>query len=183
MVSLREGAHRPRALKMQACKLALSAALCEHAVRGNCSNTRRHSRHASRTTRPPMPMHSPSTVVSAARSRTNARRGAPLWCLVLQIGALWVSACGAERTEIDGFDSSEASFDSHAAGGRGAADANATKPGLACESGTVIECKVQLPSQGDVSNCFVGLQVCTDQLWSECLSESDAEERLAAGGD
>lgn len=132
---------------------------------------------------PPMPTHSPSTVVSATRSRTNAKRGALLRCLLLRIGALWIAGCSAEHTEIEGFDSSEANFDSHAAGGGGAAAADATKPGSVCESGTVTECKVQLAPQGDVSNCFVGLQVCTNEVWSECLSESEAEERLAASGD
>lgn len=129
-----------------------------------------------------MTTHSRSTVASPVRISTNAGRGAPLRFLVLQISALWLAACSGAPTEIEGFDSNESSFDSHAAAGGGTALANA-KPGAACESGSVTECKVQLPSQGDIANCFVGLQVCVDAVWSACLSEIDAEERLASGAD
>jgi hypothetical protein len=37
-----------------------------------------------------------------------------------------------------------------------------------CLDGEWEECRVQLPKQGDVENCFVGVRLCTGGLWSGC---------------
>jgi hypothetical protein len=37
-----------------------------------------------------------------------------------------------------------------------------------CEEGDWHECRVQLPKQGDVENCFVGVRVCENGVWSAC---------------
>jgi hypothetical protein len=37
-----------------------------------------------------------------------------------------------------------------------------------CLDGEWEECRVQLPKQGDVENCFVGVRLCTDGVWSGC---------------
>jgi hypothetical protein len=39
-----------------------------------------------------------------------------------------------------------------------------------CPSGVVRECKVRLGRQGSVENCFVGVQLCTDEAWGPCQS-------------
>jgi hypothetical protein len=38
-----------------------------------------------------------------------------------------------------------------------------------CVDGDWKECRVKLPKQGDVENCFVGVRLCTDGVWSACL--------------
>lgn len=37
-----------------------------------------------------------------------------------------------------------------------------------CVDGEWEECRVKLPKQGDVENCFVGVRLCTDGVWSGC---------------
>lgn len=37
-----------------------------------------------------------------------------------------------------------------------------------CPSGVVRECKVMLSRQGNVTNCFVGVQLCSDDEWGPC---------------
>jgi hypothetical protein len=37
-----------------------------------------------------------------------------------------------------------------------------------CVDGEWEECRVQLPKQGDVENCFVGVRLCTGGVWSSC---------------
>jgi hypothetical protein len=37
-----------------------------------------------------------------------------------------------------------------------------------CADGDWKECRVKLPKQGDVENCFVGVRLCTDGVWSAC---------------
>jgi hypothetical protein len=37
-----------------------------------------------------------------------------------------------------------------------------------CVDGDWKECRVKLPKQGDVENCFVGVRLCTDGVWSGC---------------
>ena len=37
-----------------------------------------------------------------------------------------------------------------------------------CVDGEWEECRVQLPKQGDVENCFVGVRLCTGGVWSRC---------------
>lgn len=36
------------------------------------------------------------------------------------------------------------------------------------DEGASRECKVVLPSQGGLTNCFTGVQDCVDGAWSEC---------------
>jgi hypothetical protein len=45
--------------------------------------------------------------------------------------------------------------------------------GAACPSGVVRECRVMLSSQGNVVNCFVGVQQCSDEAWGPCQSLDD----------
>jgi hypothetical protein len=42
-----------------------------------------------------------------------------------------------------------------------------------CTSGVVQECKVMLGVHGDVSNCFVGVQMCRDGKWGACQSPDE----------
>lgn len=39
-----------------------------------------------------------------------------------------------------------------------------------CPSGVMRECKVLLSRQGSVQNCFVGVQLCSDEAWGPCQS-------------
>lgn len=48
----------------------------------------------------------------------------------------------------------------------------------ACDSGEPRECRVWLPEVNGVKNCFVGTQVCVDDLWSACLTDEDAAALL-----
>lgn len=48
----------------------------------------------------------------------------------------------------------------------------------ACDSGDSRDCRVWLPEVNGVKNCFVGTQVCVDDLWSSCLSDDDAAALL-----
>jgi hypothetical protein len=48
----------------------------------------------------------------------------------------------------------------------------------ACEGGESRDCRVWLPEVNGVKNCFVGTQVCVDELWSSCLSDDDAAALL-----
>ena len=85
----------------------------------------------------------------------------------LAIGALW--GCGG----ADGEHPAPAEYDAEQArllepapelsGEAGAA------PGT-CPSGVMRECKVLLSRQGSVENCFVGVQLCTDDEWGPCQS-------------
>jgi hypothetical protein len=42
-----------------------------------------------------------------------------------------------------------------------------------CPSGVVRECKVMLSRQGNVQNCFVGVQLCRDEAWGPCQSPDE----------
>lgn len=48
----------------------------------------------------------------------------------------------------------------------------------ACDGGDSRECRVWLPEINGVKNCFVGTQVCVDDLWSDCLTDDDAAALL-----
>lgn len=48
----------------------------------------------------------------------------------------------------------------------------------ACDEGESRDCRVWLPEVNGVKNCFVGVQVCVDELWSSCLSDEDAAALL-----
>ncbi len=47
-----------------------------------------------------------------------------------------------------------------------------------CEVPSAVECKVNLPSQGGVTNCFVGVRICEDGYWGDCVSNDAAEQLL-----
>jgi hypothetical protein len=39
---------------------------------------------------------------------------------------------------------------------------------LGCRAGATVACRVPLPSQGGVENCFVGVRTCVEGTWSAC---------------
>jgi hypothetical protein len=47
-----------------------------------------------------------------------------------------------------------------------------------CTDKQVRECRVELGRQGTISNCFVGLQLCTDGSWGPCGSAADIDAQL-----
>jgi len=59
-------------------------------------------------------------------------------------------------------------------------------PGNYCSTlGETKECTVYLPEVNGIVSCFVGQQVCEKDAegepgWSECLSQEDIDERIAA---
>ena|SRR5215207_8733531 len=83
------------------------------------------------------------------------------------LGALW--GCGG----ADGEHPAPAEYDAEQAplldptpelSGEAGADAGT------CASGVVRECKLLLSRQGSVVNCFVGVQLCSDDAWGPCQS-------------
>ncbi len=40
-----------------------------------------------------------------------------------------------------------------------------------CVEGSQRGCKITLPSHGQVNNCFVGVETCTDGQWGPCDAE------------
>jgi len=72
-----------------------------------------------------------------------------------------VDFASAEQTgELEANEGSEATAGEEA-GNSGTAQGH-------CEEGDWKECRVQLPQQGGVENCFVGVQLCEDGAWSAC---------------
>jgi hypothetical protein len=68
-----------------------------------------------------------------------------------------------------------ASPDTHVDGADTVPVASATQPSgpsalaaTACAEGALRTCKVQLPGQGSVHQCFVGKQLCTSGAWTDC---------------
>jgi hypothetical protein len=83
------------------------------------------------------------------------------------MGAL--SACSGTGGEHPGpaeYDDEQARLLGPAAELSGEAGAG---PGT-CSAGMMRECKVLLGRQGSVENCFVGVQLCTDDAWGPCQS-------------
>jgi hypothetical protein len=86
------------------------------------------------------------------------------WCLAALSGC---SGAGGEHpapAEVD--DDEQPSLNEPAPPLSGEAGGD---PG-ACAPGVVRECKVLLSRQGSVDNCFVGVQVCSDEAWGPCQS-------------
>lgn len=52
---------------------------------------------------------------------------------------------------------------------------------LRCVAGDTRACKVQLPSHNGVNSCFVGVTICLDGQWSDCMSEGDVEKLEKTG--
>ena len=46
--------------------------------------------------------------------------------------------------------------------------ASSTPVNETCTDGDVRECKVTLPTQGGVANCFTGVQDCVNGRWNDC---------------
>jgi hypothetical protein len=84
----------------------------------------------------------------------------------LLLGALW--GCGGADGEhpAPAYDADQAPLLEPALEPSGEAGA----PAGTCPSGVMRECKVLLSSQGSVKNCFVGVQLCSDEAWGPCQS-------------
>jgi hypothetical protein len=96
--------------------------------------------------------------------RLNHRLFAHLVCVLL-IGALWgCGAAGDEHPAPVEYDDEQAQLTEPA----GAALAEAGSAAGTCSPGVVRECRVMLSRQGDIENCFVGVQVCSDDAWGPC---------------
>lgn len=89
--------------------------------------------------------------------------------------ALLCAACGgSERSDLP--ETSSSTFTpSQPVAGQPSTDDVATG---ACDMGESRDCRVWLPTSGGVKHCFVGTQVCADDLWSDCLSDEDAADLL-----
>jgi hypothetical protein len=46
--------------------------------------------------------------------------------------------------------------------------ADAETPAAVCVNGATIACRIPLPTQGNVENCFVGVRTCVAGAWSAC---------------
>lgn len=94
----------------------------------------------------------------------------------LFLAARFLQACGgSDRSHVP--DGSSSSFTpAPRVTARSAGDDVATG---ACDLGMSRDCRVWLPTSGDVKNCFVGTQVCADGTWSGCLDDQDAAELLS----
>jgi hypothetical protein len=46
--------------------------------------------------------------------------------------------------------------------------------GSPCTETDVKECKVLLPAHGPIHPCFIGVQICTNGKWGECIEPPDA---------
>jgi hypothetical protein len=84
----------------------------------------------------------------------------------LLLGALWGCGGAAGEHPAPAYDDEQAPLLKPAPESNGEADASAGT----CPSGVVRECKVLLSRQGSVENCFVGVQLCSDEAWGPCLS-------------
>ena len=97
-----------------------------------------------------------------------------LLVVLLMATAPLLGACGSDEAPPP---PAPASANSALAGSLNgaAAPASNTTP---CADKQVRECRVELGRQGTVSNCFVGLQLCTGGSWSSCESASEIEAQL-----
>ena len=53
--------------------------------------------------------------------------------------------------------------------------------GGSCEEAEMKPCKVLLPAHGSIHPCFIGVQICTDGKWSECI-DPPSDAGLAGDG-
>ena len=85
--------------------------------------------------------------------------------------ALACGGAGEPRPERAGgdpsFEQSGFEVETTATGHEAAASETASED-AECVDGEWEECRVQLPKQGDVENCFVGVRLCTGGVWSHC---------------
>jgi hypothetical protein len=91
------------------------------------------------------------------------------------VGAVMLLACSgtAERpAPFDGPGEPSESAVEHVAMPDEAEPA-APKPGdtKLCTEGASRSCKVMLPKHGSIQNCYVGVQLCVGDSWSECGDE------------
>ncbi|MEZ4224447.1 MAG: hypothetical protein R3B13_26090 [Polyangiaceae bacterium] len=119
-------------------------------------------------------------------SRRARARALPVsWVVAFALGA-WVSwSCGsgdesrppANPPADAGADASgeDGAADAPLDASQDAPDAISDAPNDAsCAVGSEKECKVLLPPQGNVQNCFVGVQYCDDGTWSSCQTPRDS---------
>jgi hypothetical protein len=67
-------------------------------------------------------------------------------------------------------------------GGSSGADAGGAGPvAPVCTEGETQKCKVKLPSQSGVNNCFVGIELCEGGQWGPCSDPSDVQSKSAPG--
>jgi hypothetical protein len=68
-------------------------------------------------------------------------------------------------------------------GGWAGSDAGGAGPMAAvCTDGETQKCKVKLPSQSGVNNCFVGEQLCEGGQWGPCSDPSELPHKTGSGG-
>lgn len=84
-------------------------------------------------------------------------------CLILLLAC---AACGDARDVPEGLAGSEAD---ETAPPEAPPDASPTL----CAEGAERDCKITLPTVEGVSNCFVGIQICTGGEWGDCQSDDD----------
>lgn len=64
-----------------------------------------------------------------------------------------------------------------AAGGAAGSEAGAGGASVVCNDGATRKCKVKLPTQSGVTNCFVGVEVCEAGQWGPCRDPNDVRGR------
>lgn len=102
--------------------------------------------------------------------RTARRTTLPLVAILAASISLACGGAGEPRPErVPGEPSLEQSgFEVEATAAGEAAETRKESGDSACVDGEWEECRVQLPKQGDVENCFVGVRLCTGGAWSGC---------------
>jgi hypothetical protein len=91
--------------------------------------------------------------------------------VALALAAPLFVACGSDEIPPP----APSTANSALAGSTAVATNNGAAP---CTNQQVRECRVQLPQQGAVQNCFVGLQLCTNGAWGPCLSADEIESQI-----
>jgi hypothetical protein len=102
--------------------------------------------------------------------------------VALVVTVVVASSCSAEGNHTfgsdDGVDPTATRFEQ----GDPLESPDAAHP-AACVEAVMRDCRVQLPSQGNAKNCFVGVQVCVQGHWSPCIDEKDVDEYLTTPAD
>ena len=82
-----------------------------------------------------------------------------LMLLIAAVGSLASVACsGADHVAYSG-------------GGSTLESTDYAPVATTCERGAVQACTIWLGKTGDLSNCAQGVQVCTDEGWSDCIDQ------------
>jgi hypothetical protein len=100
---------------------------------------------------------------------TRLLRQPTLWLLSLSLSLV---ACGGAPGEHPGpadFDPSIQSAEpAQSEQSEPEAETEASIQSAACVDGQRIACRVPLPKQGNIENCFVGVRTCVAGAWSNC---------------